>query len=437
MNNQIRRFMLYCVIVFSTALSGVGAIPSPALGKSQPPPPHRGKPDTIVLRLDPASGTAISTINNDYGTTTQEAIKGIPGAYVVKTRDGRDAHGVADKMSKDGRFLFAEDDMLAETVDANPARIGAWGMPVQPLYLNQDAVGLLGLPQAHAIARGAGTLVAVLDTGVQSDHPGLAGSLVQGYDFVDDDSTPEDIADGRDDNGDGRVDEVYGHGTHIAGIVHLVAPDAKIMPLRVIDADGRGSIISVAEAIAFAIQNGATVINISLGTAIDSVLMRSMVDDATGHGILVVASAGNLDSDIPQYPAADDCAIGVTSTSAADARSPFSSFGKWVDFSAPGEMIYSTFPVNSFAHWSGTSMAAPFVSGQIALIRSAAPQLSIRDVVKVIQNSAVSIDKLKTNKHEKGRLGIGRIDIGTSVQMALSGHIDQSGPKKIKRGCLN
>ena len=82
-------------------------------------------------------------------------------------------------------------------------------------------------------------------------------------------------------------------------------------------------------------------------------------------------------------------------------------------------------------------MATPFVAGQAALIHSIAPQFSIRDIVKVMQNSAVAIDKLKTNKHEKGRLGIGRIDIGTSVQMAATGRVDQSGKKKIKGSCLN
>ena len=421
------------ITVVIITLGLIGTTPTATFGKETKPP----KPDTIVVRLDSASDSTVNSINAEYDTMTEQVITGIPGAYVLRTRDGRDAKKAAEKMRKDRRVLFAEEDMLTGAIDANPIGIGAWGEPTMPEYIGQDVVSLLGLPQAQAIARGADTTVAVLDTGVQLDHPGLVANLVQGYDFVDDDAVPQDVADGRDDNGNGRVDEVYGHGTHIAGIIHLVAPDAKIMPLRVLDADGRGSVISLALAIAYAIQNGATVINVSLGTDTDSALLRAMIDDATKHGILVVASAGNLDSDSPQYPAADACALGVTSINAADARSPFSSFGKWVDFSAPGEAIYSTFPTNAYAHWSGTSMATPFVAGQIALIRSAAPQLSIRDVVKAMQNSAVSIDKLKTNKHEKGRLGIGRIDIGTSVQMAASGRVDQSGPKKLKGGCLN
>ena len=438
MKKQLSQSFFSGIATVVTTLSLIMATPAVVLSKGHKPPPPKGqgRPDKIVLRVDLSQGDPINSINDDYSTTTLEAIANIPGAYVVKTQDGSDAQKALGKMQKDRRLIFAEVDMLTESVDANPHRIGAWGMLTPPEYVNQDAVPMLGLPQAQAITRGAGTIVAILDTGVQLDHPGLAGSLVQGYDFVDDDAVPQDVPNGQDDNRDGRVDEVFGHGTHVAGIIHLVAPDAKIMPLRVLDADGIGSVIDLAEAISYAVQHGANVINVSLGTSTPSALLNNVVDEASSRGVLVVASAGNLDSEAEQYPAADDCAVGVTSINAADARSPFSSFGKWVDFSAPGEAIYSTFPPNGYAHWSGTSMATPFVAGQIALIRSAAPQFSIRDVVKVMQNSAVQIDKLKENKHEKNRLGIGRIDIGASVQMAATGRVDQSGPKKIKGGCL-
>ena len=414
----------------------IATMPGSAMGKGAKPPKVR--PDRIVLRLDLSQGNSIDPVNADYGTSAPEPIANIPGAYMVKTGYGVDAKHTADKMRKDRRVVLAEVDLPTDSLDANPYRIGAWGEPTPPQYLNQDAAARLGLPQAHAITRGAGNIIAILDTGVQLDHPALAGSLVQGYDFMDNDPVPQDERDGQDDNGNGLVDEVFGHGTHIAGIVHLVAPDARIMPLRVLDADGTGSVTILAEAIAFAIENGANIINISLGTSLESALLKNMVAEASSHGVLIVASAGNLDNEKPQFPAADGCAIGVTSINALDARSEFSSFGKWVDFASPGEAIYSTFPTNGYAHWSGTSMATPFVAGQAALIHSVAPQYSIRDIVKVMQNSAeASIYKLKENKDRKDKLGIGRIDIGVSVQMAATGIVNQRDSKEIKGSCFN
>ncbi|NJM39496.1 MAG: S8 family serine peptidase [Anaerolineae bacterium] len=388
-----------------------------------------------MLRLDPGQSN-ISAFNVEYNTLTEEAITNIPGTYVVRTRDGVDAKKTLDKMLKDKRVVFAELDWLT-ALDANPARIGAWGEPTSPLYLDQDATAMLGLQQAHAITRGGGNVIAVIDTGVQLDHPALAGSLMPGYDFVDDDAVPQDMRNGLDDNGNGRVDEVFGHGTHIAGVLHLVAPDAKIMPIRVLDADGTGTLIDLADAIAYAVRNGANIINISLGTSIETALLQNQIREASSMGVLIVASAGNLDSEVEQYPAADACVVSVTSIDARDARSTFSSFGKWVDFASPGEAIYSTFPPNGYAHWSGTSMATPFVAGQVALIRSVAPWWSLLDVVAVMNGTAdKSIYKLKNNRDVKDRLGIGRIDIGASVQAAIAGQAYQTDKKKIKNGCI-
>jgi subtilisin family serine protease len=365
-----------------------------------------------------------------------DTIKEMPGTFILKSRQEKDVSHIVNKLNKDKGILFAEVDLLTEAVDAAPFRIGAWGLPVQPQYLNQDVVTWLGLPQAHTITRGAGTVVAVLDTGVQLDHPALAASLVAGYDFVDEDADPQEQANGIDDNGDGRADEIFGHGTHVAGIVHLVAPEAKIMPVRVLDADGVGTLINLVKGIVFASQKGANVINISLGSTRASALLHIAVREAAQRGILVVASAGNLEREVEQFPAADDCAIGITSLDAREVRSEFSSFGKWVDFSAPGEAILSTFPVNTYAHWSGTSMATPFAAGQAALMRSVAPQFSVRDLVKVMQNTADdSIYKIKSNG--KNKLGYGLINIGASVQVAATGYVDLSGKKKIKGGCIH
>ena len=176
---------------------------------------------------------------------------------------------------------------------------------------------------------------------------------------------------------------MVGHGTHVAGIVKLVAPQASIMPLRVLDREGYGTTFHVAEAIAYADANGADVINLSLGTPSWSMLLREKVDEAISHGVVVVAAAGNYNSLQPQYPASNvlpaaldkDGLLAVTSVSAAQKKSDFANYGTWVDIVAPGEEILSTYPVSKYAYWSGTSMATPFVSGEAALIHSVANSL--------------------------------------------------------------
>jgi subtilisin family serine protease len=395
------------------------------------------RPDKVIARIDPASGVTIEKINEKYDTETVKPIKFIAGGYVLRTRDGRDARPVADKMEKDRQVLSAEVDLVSAPPEADPSNIGAWGFPDAAPYLNQDATSVLNLPKAHAVSRGADAVVAVLDTGVQLDHPSLAASLLPGYDFVDDDALPEDVANGADDDDDGRIDEAFGHGTHIAGIIHLVAPEAKIIPIRVLDADGNGYAADVAAAIAFAIQNAASVINLSLGTTVESRLVRSLVSEAASRGIVVVAAVGNTNGDDKQYPAADECALAITSVGPSGVRSPFSSFGKWVDFAAPGEAIYSTFPYSQYAHWSGTSMATPFVAGQAALIKSYALAFTVRDVARLIEQTAYTIDDLKLNKKFHDKLGVGRIDIGKSLETLASGSWHSSGPSDIKGHCIN
>ena len=184
------------------------------------------------------------------------------------------------------------------------------------------------------------------------------------------------LADGQDNDGDGHIDEAFGHGTHVSGIVHLTAPDAAIMPLRVLEADGHGNIFVIAEAIQFAVDNGADIISLSLGSAQESELMDDILKDVIeDHDVVVVAAAGNLGSNAEQFPASEDEVLAVTSIDARSKKSDFANYGEWIDVAAPGEAILSAFPVSDHATWSGTSMAVPFVSGHAALIRSALPAM--------------------------------------------------------------
>lgn len=378
------------------------------------------RPDEIIVRLNPASGAAISDINSTYGTSTLAALSAISGAYRLRTPAGQTPVAVAAAMAGDPRLLYAHPNFISEAPEANPRTSKVWGGLDPAPYQGQYANALLNLSAAHAINRGAGIVVAVIDTGVQLSHPALAGKLtVARKDYVDGDNNPDDVSDNIDEDGDGLLDEAAGHGTHVAGIVLLVAPDARIMPIRALDSDGIGDTIQIADAIHFAVANGAHVINLSLGTAADGGLISDAVKEAALAGVFVVSAAGNLNSDQKQFPGADNCAMGVTAAGSTDVKSSFSNWGSWVDITAPGEGIPSALPPSGYGTWSGTSMAAPFVAGQAALIRSMRPLLNVRQIAAVMAHTATQIDDL--NAQYSGKLGEGRIDAGAAVTFLQTG----------------
>ena len=219
--------------------------------------------------------------------------------------------------------------------------------------------------QKLAPSLGKDVVVAVLDTGIDEKHPVFAGRLVQGYDFIDKDSHPEEAQGSN-----------YGHGTAVAGIVLQVAPQANIMPIRVLDGNGVGDTDDIAKGIHYAIKNGANVINLSLGSIQTSKPVLKMIEYAQHQGILVVASTGNTGDQQVTSPAREavlngsleHSLVSVGSVNAYDAKSHFSTYGvERVEMVAPGEFVFSAYPQQGLGYWSGTSFAAPMVSGAIAL----------------------------------------------------------------------
>jgi thermitase len=230
------------------------------------------------------------------------------------------------------------------------------------------------------------TIVAVIDTGINAAHPEFAGRLVPGYDFVNQDDDPTD------DNG---------HGTHVAGIIGAgldgvgtagMCPQCRIMAVKVLNNKNAGMWSLVAKGILFAVDHGARVINLSLGAAVSSSTLESAVEYAHTNNVVVIAAAGNNNSDMPFYPAAIPYVIAVSATDRTDQRWPLSNFGDYIDVAAPGHQVYSTYhdmvTTNGYAFMSGTSMAAPFVSGLAGLVISRRPELSGEDVVALITNHA-------------------------------------------------
>ena len=384
----------------------------------------------VVQVVAPAT---IADINQTYGTTT---LKGLAGTsfYLLQATAGADIDAVMTSMLLDIRIGLAESNFLGEPAEAGGSRFRGFAMDAAP-YVGQYANTELGLLQAQQLSRGANIVVAVVDTGIWLAHSNLANRLTAArMDFIDGDTVPNDVGNGLDDDGDGEVDEMTGHGTHVAGIVHLVAPDARIMPVRVLNSDGIGDEFTIAQGVAYAADNGARVINLSLGTSAQAKMLREVIKSASRQGVIVVAAAGNSATDQQQHPAAGSCAIAVTAVGPGGVKPAFANFGSWIGVAAPGESIYSTMPNNGYAWWSGTSMATPFVAGDAALMLSVRPRLNAQDMDKLIVGTATSIDA--QNPAFVGKLGGGELNILGSLQQALANNIPNvGGGHLISGGC--
>jgi thermitase len=382
-------------------------------------------PRQVIVKLNPILGATVGQINATYGSTTLEPFPGSTNVYLLGLPTGSGVTATVEQMVNDPRLLYAEPNFFAQSPEGG-ARHRAWGDSDVAPTSQEYAAQALGLVSAHAISQGKSTRVAVLDTGAQLDHPALKANFKDAwrYDFVEGDENPSDLPVGRDADCDGDKDEMVGHGTHVAGIVDITAPEAKIMPLRVLDTEGYGDVFTIAKAVHFAAQNHADVINLSLGSPSRSKLLQEVIKDAMANGVLVAAAAGNSNSIVPEYPAAGnggeasaDGLVAVTSVNMHDQKSDFANNGTWVDIAAPGEGIRSAFPVSKYAYWSGTSMATPFVSGQAALIRAVYGSLDPAGVEKRIRCSARPL--VTEPLYAAMLLGAGRTDVGASLSPAV------------------
>jgi thermitase len=419
------------LMIVMMSLSAPSAGPRTARADGAEP---RIRPSEIIVSIERASGLTVDALSAELGATPLAQLTPGSSTYLLGIPAGVDPELLAERLELDPRLDFAEPNYVTDAPEANPRGIGGWGGTDPSPLPGQPALAQIRLTEAHALSRGAGMIVAVIDTGAQLDHPGLVGSLLPGYDFIDGDMTPEDVVDGVDNDLDGLADEAYGHGTHVAGIVHTVAPDAQILVIRALTAEGSGESFTVAQAISYAVGRGATTINLSLGTSATSSVLRKAVIDAANAGVVVVAAAGNEATTDKQYPAAGNCAIAVTSVGAEDRRSAFANVGGWVSVAAPGESIFSAFPTSGYAYWSGTSMATPFVAGQAALLRSLRPALTVREVGDLIGGTAVSIGA--RNLDLSGQLGDGRIDLAASLSAARAGAPLQAEHSHIGGSCI-
>jgi parallel beta-helix repeat protein len=367
-------------------------------------------PDEVVVKL--AQAGDLLAVAADYGLDPTPLDQfGAQPIFRLRIGDGADPLDKAAALVNDSRVVYAEPNFFNQTPEGR--KKSSWATDGNgDEYAEQWAGDKIRLPAAHSVTRGAGVTVAVLDTGVDAGHPLLAGRLVPGYDFVDLDNDPSEV-------GDHDQEVVFGHGTHVAGLVALAAPEAKIMPVRVLDRDGTGNIWVLAEALAYAVDpdgdpatnDGAQVINLSLSTTQPTNLLAEIVavvtcdddhdgvgdDDCSldgGRGVVIVAAAGNSGTDLPEYPAAEGVAgsLAVAASTPADTLADFSARGSWVHLAAPGENILSSVPGGDYGVWNGTSMAAPLVAGAAALVRAANPNLNAVQISDQIIATAATID---------------------------------------------
>ncbi|MFD2116101.1 S8 family peptidase [Paenibacillus yanchengensis] len=270
-----------------------------------------------------------------------------------------------------------------------------------------------------------GVIVAVLDTGVEATHPDLIGRLVSGANMIDNSKNPTDNV---------------GHGTHVAGIIGATVNNKegvagvswynKIMPIKVLDDSGAGSSYSVAQGVIWAVDQGAKVINMSLGNYANSQFLHDAIKYAYAQDVVLIAASGNDNTVRPGYPAAYPEVFAVAATNSQKERAPFSNYGDYIDVAAPGESIASTYPGHQYAALSGTSMATPHVSALAGLIRSVNPDLSNEEVMNIIRNTSIDLG----NPGKDDYFGYGEINVSEALTNAMEfkGTL-QMYPSQVKR----
>jgi hypothetical protein len=296
------------------------------------------------------------------------------------------AHVLALSFVATSAFVVLSTTVLALALDSTTSFAATGG---DPLLDQQWGLTAIGAPSVWSVTRGAGITVAVIDSG-SGPHPDLDANLDAGRTMF------------------GSIDSVgvldidnAGHGSHVAGIIAAVAnnaiggsgvaPQSRILPIRVLDAQGSGDSKDVSKAVRFAVDSGTKVINLSLGGATESTSLTAAIQYAVDRNVLVVAAAGNGAADSPpKWPAASDLALAVTAVDRNNSVTSFDQRGDYIDLAAPGASILST-ASNDYKIQSGTSMAAAFVTGAAALLFAAQPSITAAQVRDVLQRTATDI----------------------------------------------
>ncbi|GAB4114355.1 MAG: S8 family peptidase [Roseiflexaceae bacterium] len=296
--------------------------------------------------------------------------------------------------------------------------------PTDPVVRQQWALRNIQAFEAWDITTGGQITIAILDTGVSDSHPDLRGRVLDGYDFF---------------NRDPNADDDEGHGTYTAGVAAAegnngegiagVCWSCRILPVKVLGSFGQGDDATIAEGIRWAVDQGARIISMSLGGDEDTQVLREAVQYATQRGALLIAASGNgqADGNKPAYPAAYPEVLAVSATDGSDTITGFSTYGDFVDISAPGVGVWSTGWVDgrdTYVAANGTSAACPYVAGAAALIWTLRPDLNADQVRQVLQRSADDRGKAGVDPEH----GAGRLNLFRAVQLAQDPNLSFTAP---------
>jgi subtilisin family serine protease len=421
---------------------------------------HAQQPQFLLTSASPETAQDICSRHGlNFVATAWSSYADGRGVYLVSAPAGSTASSVQSSLSTDS-LVFAVEQVQSVVVpelagatlaqsttglldtSSNPQLVDFFGSLVPLLYNFQPATSLIRSNTARRVSglSGAGLTVAVIDTGIDPTHPVFSSVLRPGFDFTRNTAgSASELADLDPDNAavlaqsttglldglhlvqvsgfavailaqstTGLLDSpglsAFGHGTMTAGVIHVVAPAAKIMPLKAFRADGTSDTYNIVRAIYFAAESGVNIISMSFEIGQSSPALEAAIHYAQSKGIVLVASAGNDGFQTQVFPAAMGNVIGVGSTNPADVRSTFSNFGSPdVLFAAPGEGVITSYPGGHYAAGWGTSFSAPLVTGSVALILQHNFQNNICGFSHVVNplSKAIQVPKM----------GHGRIDL--------------------------
>jgi thermitase len=382
----------------------------------------------LLVAYEPGtSQDAEQAVVRGSGGLTAEDLPGrmrlvsFPGIAQEKSREARERalqrklEGLRDEPhieAADYNFILSASWVPNDPKFGDPAVVpnndpDQWGLK----KATTDFTGAWNDARGDATRAGVKTAkIAILDSGIDQNHPDLSGKIADQYDFLGNDAVANDP---------------YGHGTQVAGIAAALTnngrgvaggcPRCKLLVARVLDANGDTTVSRVIDGIDWSTKNGADVINLSFGSSTPSDFLRGAIDQAyaKGNGTVVVAAAGNeWKSSVEQYPAAYDAAIAVSATDKDDRLADFSSRGNWVDLAAPGTAILSTRATRvgeAYDKYSGTSESAPFVSALAGLLASEGK--TAIEIRRRMQNTAKDLGAAGDDPN----FGHGRIDANRAV----------------------
>ena len=354
--------------------------------------------EKVRLLIKPKADMPEASLHAVLSAHEGEETRTIPG---METRVVEVPRRTADrllKVLKERREVeYAEPDVIAHALATTN----------DPYFTNgsQWYLSKIQAPAAWDLNTGApSVVVAVLDTGVNASHPDLAGKVLAGRDFAADDSDPTDE---------------NGHGTAVAGLIGAATGNGKgmasvawktsILPVRVLGKDGSGSHADIADGIIWATDQGADVINMSLGGTGSSSTLQNAINYAWSKGVVIVAAAGNNGDSVPCYPAACTNVVAVSATDSSDARTSWSNYGSYVDIAAPGANILTLSGASGYAAMDGTSFSSPVTAGVVALMRAANPALSNSNIVNTLLANADDLGPIgKDNDFGRGRVNARR-----------------------------